>query len=60
MAFKIAERFEVQAPVERVWQYLIDPAMMAQRARKPTEVALIALASDELRASGATLVCGET
>ena len=25
MAFKIQERFEVQAPVERVWQYLIDP-----------------------------------
>ena len=25
MAFKIEERFEVQAPVERVWQYLIDP-----------------------------------
>jgi carbon monoxide dehydrogenase subunit G len=24
MAFKIEERFEVQAPVERVWQYLID------------------------------------
>jgi carbon monoxide dehydrogenase subunit G len=26
MAFKIEERFEVQAPVERVWKYLIDPA----------------------------------
>jgi uncharacterized protein len=25
MAFKIEERFEVQAPVERVWTYLIDP-----------------------------------
>lgn len=25
MAFKVEERFEVQAPVERVWQYLIDP-----------------------------------
>lgn len=25
MAFKIEERFEVQAPVERVWEYLIDP-----------------------------------
>ena len=25
MAFKIEEKFEVQAPVERVWQYLIDP-----------------------------------
>jgi uncharacterized protein len=25
MAFRIEERFEVQAPVERVWQYLIDP-----------------------------------
>jgi len=24
MAFKIEERFEVQAPVERVWEYLID------------------------------------
>jgi carbon monoxide dehydrogenase subunit G len=30
MAFKIAERFEVQAPVERVWQYLIDPASVVQ------------------------------
>ena len=26
MAFKIEERFEVQAPVEKVWKYLIDPA----------------------------------
>ena len=26
MAFKIEERFEVNAPVERVWEYLIDPA----------------------------------
>src|SRR6185295_16449913 len=25
MAFKIEERFEVKAPVERVWNYLIDP-----------------------------------
>jgi uncharacterized protein len=25
MAFKIEERFEVRAPVERVWNYLIDP-----------------------------------
>jgi len=30
MAFKIAERFEVQAPVERVWQYLTDPASVVQ------------------------------
>ena len=30
MAFKIEERFEVQAPVERVWKYLIDPAMVVQ------------------------------
>ncbi|HKR12444.1 MAG TPA: SRPBCC family protein [Pyrinomonadaceae bacterium] len=30
MGFKIAERFEVQAPVERVWQYLIDPASVVQ------------------------------
>ncbi|HKV35670.1 MAG TPA: SRPBCC family protein [Pyrinomonadaceae bacterium] len=28
MAFKIEQRFEVQAPVERVWQYLIDPKRM--------------------------------
>jgi uncharacterized protein len=26
MAFKIEERFAVNAPVERVWEYLIDPA----------------------------------
>jgi carbon monoxide dehydrogenase subunit G len=26
MPFKIEERFEVRAPVERVWNYLIDPA----------------------------------
>jgi len=26
MPFKIEERFEVQAPVHRVWEYLIDPA----------------------------------
>ena len=25
MAFKIEERFEVKAPAERVWKYLIDP-----------------------------------
>src|SRR5262245_13894431 len=25
MAFKIEERFEVKAPVDRVWKYLIDP-----------------------------------
>src|SRR5215203_1167034 len=25
MAFKIEERFEVQAPVERVWKYMADP-----------------------------------
>src|SRR5688572_1702494 len=30
MAFKIVERFEVQAPVERVWQYLIDPKRVVQ------------------------------
>jgi carbon monoxide dehydrogenase subunit G len=30
MAFKITERFEVQAPVERVWNYLIDPASVVQ------------------------------
>ena len=29
MAFKIQESFEVQAPVERVWEYLIDPARVA-------------------------------
>jgi len=26
MAFKIEEQFEVKAPVNRVWEYLIDPA----------------------------------
>ncbi|MEW6213364.1 MAG: SRPBCC family protein, partial [Acidobacteriota bacterium] len=26
MPFKIEQKFEVQAPVERVWGYLIDPA----------------------------------
>ena len=30
MAFKIEERFEVQAPVERVWTYLIDPARVVE------------------------------
>jgi uncharacterized protein len=30
MAFKIEERFEVRAPVERVWKYLIDPAKVVQ------------------------------
>ena len=30
MALKITERFEVQAPVERVWKYLIDPASVVQ------------------------------
>lgn len=30
MAFKIEERFEVQAPVERVWKYLIDPQRVVQ------------------------------
>lgn len=29
MAFKIQESFEVQAPVQRVWEYLIDPARVA-------------------------------
>ena len=29
MAFKIEESFEVQAPVERVWEYLIDPSRVA-------------------------------
>lgn len=29
MPFKIAEEFEVQAPVQRVWEYLIDPAKVA-------------------------------
>ncbi len=30
MGFKIEERFEVQAPVERVWKYLIDPSRVVQ------------------------------
>ncbi len=30
MAFKIEERFEVQAPVERVWKYLIDPERVVE------------------------------
>lgn len=30
MAFKIEERFEVQAPIERVWKYLIDPKSVVQ------------------------------
>jgi hypothetical protein len=30
MSFKIEERFEVQAPVERVWKYLIDPARVVE------------------------------
>lgn len=30
MAFKIEERFEVQAPVERVWKYLIDPQRVVE------------------------------
>jgi len=30
MAFKIEERFEVQAPVERTWKYLIDAARVVQ------------------------------
>src|ERR1041384_389160 len=30
MAFKIEERFEVQAPVERVWKYLIDPKQVVE------------------------------
>mgnify|MGYP003576683371 CR=1 FL=1 len=30
MAFKIEERFEVQAPVERVWKYLIDPVRVVE------------------------------
>lgn len=30
MGFKIEERFEVQAPVERVWKYLIDPQSVVQ------------------------------
>lgn len=30
MAFKIEERFEVEAPVERVWEYLIDPKRVVE------------------------------
>jgi carbon monoxide dehydrogenase subunit G len=30
MAFKIEERFEVQAPIERVWSYLIDPQRVVE------------------------------
>ena len=30
MAFKIEERFEVQASVERVWKYLIDPKRVVE------------------------------
>jgi uncharacterized protein len=30
MAFKIEERFEVKAPIERVWNYLIDPKRVVQ------------------------------
>lgn len=30
MAFKIEERFEVQAPLERVWEYLIDPKRVVE------------------------------
>jgi uncharacterized protein len=30
MAFKIEERFEVQAPIERVWKYLIDPERVVE------------------------------
>ena len=30
MAFKIEERFEVQAPVERVWDYLVDPKRVVE------------------------------
>ncbi|HWN97754.1 MAG TPA: SRPBCC family protein [Blastocatellia bacterium] len=29
MAFKVEETFEVRAPVQRVWEYLIDPARVA-------------------------------
>ena len=29
MPFKIEEAFEVQAPVQRVWEYLIDPSRVA-------------------------------
>ena len=30
MGFKIEQRFEVQAPVDRVWKYLIDPQSVVQ------------------------------
>jgi carbon monoxide dehydrogenase subunit G len=30
MAFKIEQRFEVKAPVERVWNYMIDPQRVVQ------------------------------
>ena len=30
MAFKIEEKFEVKAPVERIWQYLIDPKRVVE------------------------------
>lgn len=30
MAFKIEERFEVKAPVERVWKYMIDPKRVVE------------------------------
>lgn len=30
MGFKIEERFEVRAPVDRVWKYLIDPQSVVQ------------------------------
>src|SRR6185369_6992961 len=30
MAFEIEERFEVKAPVERVWKYLIDPRRVVE------------------------------
>lgn len=30
MAFKIEERFEVQAPVDRVWKYLTDPKRVVE------------------------------
>src|SRR5215475_5027940 len=30
MAFKIEEAFEVQTPVQRMWEYLTDPAKVAQ------------------------------
>lgn len=30
MAFKIEQKFEAQAPVERVWQYMIDPKRVVE------------------------------